>query len=217
MDIKIYQTIYSPEQYSLIDKSTIPYNNLKNENPLYREYPILVKLYDVNKSYDGYWGMFSPLFEEKTKITPSQFQKLVLENPGNDVYHFNCFKHHPNYYPNPFVQAESYHHKGMCEYINELMFALGYRNFDIYQTKFEPEHFSFCSFYIGNNFFWERWLAFCSICIELSETNSNLRYLYESTSEHNDMENVFNFSFVMERLVGLFFHLHSKEIKIKAF
>jgi hypothetical protein len=219
MNIKIYQTVYLPEQYAKLDTNCIPYNNLKNEYPQYFEYPLILDLYDKNKMYVGYWGLLSAKFEEKTSIKPSMFMKMILENPGYDVYHINPYKYYNNLYNNTFTQGELEScHPGICEYINKLFKILGYENFDINDIKFDPKHFSYCSYYIGNQKFWERWITFSSFCIEISRKDSNLNYLDSKLiNQFPGNDRLINFPYIVERLVGLFFYLYDSEIKIKAF
>lgn len=216
--MKIYQSFYKPEQVASLDTDFIPYNNLKNEKPLLREYPFLLDLYDKNRNYDGYWGIVSPLFGFKTKTTGARFKELILSNPGYDVYHFNAYPQMEFLYLNPFMQADEYHHRGMANYINKLVQALGYQNFDVTETRFATEHFIYCSYYVGNSKFWDRWIPFLQACIYTSENNPELNaYLYGYSSIHDGRTDISNFSFVIERLVGLFAHLNSNLIRVKCF
>lgn len=218
MNIEIYQAFYEPIQFALLDKAFIPYNNLENKTPWQYEYPLILDLYDKNKSYDGYWGLMSWKFSMKTGVSGEQFKTLIRNNPGYDVYHFNCFPKHPSYYLNPIMQGDAYYHQGIADYINELMKTLGYINFDIKQIKFSPEHFVFCSYYVGNSTFWNRWIVFLKTCVEVSLSNSNLNlYLSGNNSIHNETQNVPNFPFIVERLVGLFLYLHKEIISTKGF
>lgn len=222
MKIKIYQSFYDSKQYALLDKAFIPYSNLKNENPEIHEYPFLLDLYSKNKNYDGYWGMVSWIFGAKAALTSDlngeKFIEMISQNPGYDVYHFNPFPHIQQHYINPFTHAEDYHHPGMTEYIDNLLTELGYENLNIRETKFLPEHFIYCSYYIGNSKFWERWIEFLQTCIYISEKNEKLNnYLHGYTSIHNGKPNTYNFSFVIERFVALFAHLNPSTIKVKGF
>lgn len=225
MKIKIYQSFFESNQYAVLDNAFIPYNNLANENPDAREYPLILDLYSKNKDYDGYWGMVSWLFRYKTKLTGDptgltgeRFIEMINENPGYDVYHFNPFPQIPKSYKNPFTHADEFHHPGMISYIDGLVSELGYKNFNTREVNFLPEHFIYCSYYIGNSKFWERWIVFLQTCMFVSEKNEELKnYLHGKTSNHNGFTNCYNFPFVMERLVALFAHLNANTIKTIGF
>jgi hypothetical protein len=98
-----------------------------------------------------------------------------------------------------------------------LMFHLGYTNYDVANDEFDPEQYTYCSYYVGNQNFWERWITFSQICFNLSVKNPDLNYLFESTSIHDYNENLLNFPFVMERLVGLFMRIHKNNLLVKMF
>ena len=215
MNLKIYQSFFKPEQYALLDSAFIPYENLENKMPWQYEYPLILDLYEKNKSYYGYWGLMSWKFSIKTGISGEQFKSLIRNNPGYDLYHFNWF---PTIHLNPIMQGDEYNHQGIADYFNELIKTLGYVNIDIKQTKFSPEHFVFSSYYVGNSIFWDRWIVFLKTCIKVSLNNSNLNsYLNGSNSIHDGIQNVANFPFIVERLVGLFLHLHKETILTKGF
>lgn len=214
--MRIYQAFFKPSQVASLDKEFIPYNNLKNEEPLLHEYPLLLDLYDKNQGYDGYWGMVSAKFKEKTGIDGQTAKNLINHNPGYDVYHYNPFPKQAQAYINPFVQADHYYHPGMVDYVNKLLIELGY-DLDIKYIKIDADHFMYCSYYVGNFKFWSRWIPFLQTCIFVSNKEPDLKnYLYGYTSKHGDSENFFNFPFVVERLVSLFVHLNS-DIKVKQF
>jgi len=218
MNLKIYQSFFKPEQYALLDKAFIPYENLENKMPWQREYPLILDLYEKNKSYVGYWGLMSCKFSMKTGISGEQFKSLIRNNPGYDVYHFNPYPQVYREFINPFTQGDFYHHVGIADYTNKLMHTLGYADFNIRNERFATEHFVFCSYYIGNSSFWNRWIVFLTTCVHVSRNNPELNaYLINSNSIHDNVIGVPNFPFVIERLVGLFLHLSADVFKTKCF
>lgn len=215
MNLKIYQSFFSQEQMALLERSFIPYNNLKNTNPELSEYPLILDLYSKNKNYDGYWGMMSWRFREKTNTSGEEFIKMIRRSMTHDVYHFNPFYEENTKYPNPFVQGEV-HHPGMVNYTNRLLELMGYK-IDIRNEIFDKEHFVYCSYYVGNQRFWEQWMAFQDAAMTISNKDQDLNvYLYH-TYTNNRGRNMINFSFLIERLVGLFLHLYKDEYKTKGF
>ena len=215
MKIKIYQSFYKPEQFASLDKAFIPYNNLKNLNPQLSEYPLIIDLYSKNFNYDGYWGMMSWRFNEKTNISGSKFIDLISANPGYDVYHYNPFHGAKLSYNNPFTHGED-HHPGMVNFINRLLLLMGY-NIDIKLENFAEDHFVFCSYYVGNQRFWENWMSFQDSAMTIANNDQQLNtYLYHTLTNYRD-KSIINFSFVIERLVNLFLHLYSKQFLVKGF
>lgn len=215
MNIKIYQSFFKLEQFSKLEKSFIPYNNLENKNSALHEYPIILDLYSKNKNYDGYWGMMSWRFKEKSGITGEQFLKLIRDNPGYDVYHMNPFYEVTTKYSNPFTQGEV-HHPGMINFINSLLGFMGY-NLDITKENFDKENFIFCSYYVGNNRFWENWMAFQEIAMSIANNNDAMKtYMFNSYTINRDRR-VINFPFMFERLVNLFLYLYKTEFRVKGF
>ena len=215
MNLKVYQSFYQPHQFAFLDKKLIPYNNTANKNPELREYPIILDLYSKNKNYDGYWGVLSCRFSEKCKITGTQFMDMIRENPGYDVYHFNPVFNEVTQSLNPFINGDT-HHPGMVKFVNRLMHIMGYR-VDMAQERFDTDHFIYCSFYIGNNRFWEQWMAFLETSMSIANNDPGLNnYLYHTFSIHKGQQMI-NFSFVVERLVNLFLFLYKNEYKVKGF
>lgn len=215
MKIKIYQSFFKPEQISLLEKNFIPYNNLENKNSALHEYPILLDLYSKNRNFDGYWGMMSWRFKEKTGLTGDKFLRLINDSPGYDVYHVNPFFEVTTKYSNPFTQGEV-HHPGMINFINSLLKQMGY-NLDITKENFNKENFIFCSYYVGNHRFWEKWMVFQEIVMTIANKDMAMKgYLFNSYTINRDHP-LINFPFVFERLVNLFLYLYNEEYKIKGF
>lgn len=212
-NIRIYQSFYETDQIHKLEPSFIPYDNTKNPEPLKREFPIFLDLYEQNKDFDGYWGLTSWKWREKTQVRGSNYLRnlrLKLKDNNYDVVIFNPYPHLIKAYNNPFVEADDYHHKGMVNYIERI---LGKMNVDvnIRKTKFDPKHFSYCSFYIGTNKFWDSWMKFLLNFIELSKDDE---YFTGATSIHLKFRNFTNFPFIIERLPALFLHLNSEEQRV---
>lgn len=214
MQIKIYQSFYKEDQRSSLEAKFIPYDNTKNLEPLKREYPILLDLYEQNKDFDGYWGLTSHKWREKTKVKGSNYiRNLQAQKEHYDVFIFNPFPYQIEDYNNPFVEANDYHHKGMLDYIQRILKKLN-KSFDVKNTKFDPNHFSYCSFYVGNKKFWDNWIKFLLKVVDLSQDDE---YFTGSTSTHLNFRNFTNFPFIIERLPALFLHLNKDEYKVKSF
>jgi hypothetical protein len=218
MNIKIYQAFYKPEQIAYLQSEFIPYSNIKNEQPMLREYPFILDLYEKHRHFEGYWGLVSWMFLPKTKLTSEAALTLIEENPGYDLYHFNPFSNIANSFANPFSHGDTYHHQGMVKFMNRLLEKIGYAGVDMGSVAFKSYQFIYCSYYVGNQKFWDRWIPFLTTCVETAENDAELNeYLHGFTSIHYGKTDVSNFSFVVERLVGLFAYMYESSLKVKMF
>ena len=82
---------------------------------------------------------------------------------------------------------------------------------------FDKDHFVYCSYYVGNQRFWEHWMAFLDATMSIANSDQELNIFLYHTYTDNRGVNTINFSFVVERLVGLFLHLHKDQYKTKGF
>jgi hypothetical protein len=221
MHIKIYQNYFLPEQLDHLDPALVPYDNTSNEEPQLREYPIIRKLYDEQPSNpDYYWGVMSWKFTEKTRITGQQFTDWIGTNAGYDMYFAHPLVALENIgrYRNPFAEAEQ-NNRGITAFIDSVMHdILKLPTLEIRTMSYHPRHFSYCSFYVGNSTFWDKWIPFAdNIISEVKKTPKLNAFLFESSISHHELGKkvkLINFSFVMERLVNLFTHLHFDQLRI---
>ena len=218
MNIKIYQAFYKPEQVTGLQAAFIPYNNIKNEQPMLREYPFILDLYEKHRHFNGYWGLVSWMFIHKTNLTSDEALSLITDNPGYDVYHFNAYTDIALYHANPFSHGDMNYHPGMIQFMNRLLNKLGYPGVDLQHVKFKDNQFIYCSYYVGNQTFWDRWVPFMTTCVQVAESDPELNeYLHGYTSTHYGKTDISNFSFVIERLVSLFAYMYEDSISVKMF
>lgn len=211
--LKIYQSFFNSKEYRHLDKAFIPFNNLENAQPELREYPLLKKLYEKNINFNGHWGMLSWRWKQKTNIDGKKLIAWIEENPSYDVYMINPNSYIPELHRNSIVQGEP-DHPGIIEFTNELLNNLGY-NFNIEHVDFPLNIFSTCHFYIGNPKFWDKWIAFMDLVVDLAKKNEKIhKYLYVDKTLYQGNQ-LINFCFAMERLVSLFLYLNLKEYRVK--
>lgn len=212
MRLKIYQSFFNSKEYRNLDKAFIPFNNIENKNPELREYPLLKKLHEKNINFKGHWGMVSWRWKEKTKIPGEDLIKWIEMNPGYDVYIINPYSYLPETLKNTFIQGES-DHPGMLKYTNKLLEHLGY-NFNIEDADFPLNIFSTCHFYIGNSKFWDNWMSFIELTLDITQRDGKMfDYMYNTFSDYHG-NNLMNYCFVIERLVSLFLYLNYNQYKI---
>ncbi len=228
--MKIYQCYFSNDQLGLLDPSFIPYDNTTNERPELREYPILKGLYEKEKP--GHWGMVSWRWKEKTHLDGKEYIKWIESNPGYDVYHFNPFMDSVALQMNPMTEGDR-HHPGMRSYfdclVNNLTEVFGqefkyyhpdpgtYHDNNAGHHPFPINLFMYTSSYIGNKKFWDSWISFADACIEISSSVPELRkFMYEKPA-HYGGQTLPHFSFIIERLVGLFLYTKGRNLRVLNF
>lgn len=207
MNLKIYQTFYSPEQYVHLEVNEhfIPYNNVKNEHPDLREYPIIKSILKENESYDGYLGVLSWKWREKTETSGDKFVSWIEKNPGYDAYLMNPYIH-TLFYDNAIIEGER-HHPGMVKYFIALLKKLGYF-LDVNSIIYPLNIISYCSFCVANKKFWNEMTSFIDLCIEVTKNDPDLNnYMFNQKTEHQDKLCI-NYSFIIERLQPLFLYLN---------
>ena len=80
------------QQFASLDKMFIPYNNMANDKPELREYPIILDLYSKNRHFDGYWGYAHNSLGTMWKLDTSiQFEGECLSCRNDGYPHCNEF------------------------------------------------------------------------------------------------------------------------------
>lgn len=201
MTVNLYQSFYNTDQIGFLDSSCIPFDNTKNEEPNLREYPLFKKVYELEKNSDNYWGLLSFRFEEKTNLPLKEFKEWIEQNPGHDVYYIDPFLDVSVSYPNLWVQGEQWHpgiYKVLQRLVGEMADNLVYH----------PDDFVTCNFFVGNRKFWDGYFNFVDHIIDLSQKDDTLKYyMYEHKVQYNG-KMITYFSFIIERLLSLYFHFY---------
>lgn len=211
MNIKIHQTYFDQNQLQHLDPAFIPFDNTINEAPLLREYPLLCKLYEQNKEYDGYWGMASWRWKEKAKIDGQTLIDWMNSNPGNDVYHVPYEDGGMRLtFGNIFLQGEAVH-GGLLRCMQRLveLHGLNVSLIEIYHSNY----YITCHHYFTTSEIWKKLLTFLEKSVQYSHTDEIVNeFMYRTFSTHRN-EKIQNFCFVMERLPALFL-IANPDIKV---
>lgn len=205
MKINLYQSFYNKDQIPHLDIDCIAFDNTKNEEPNLREYPLFKKIYEIESSSQHHWGLISPRFEEKTLLKPKEFKTWIEQNPGFDVYYIDPFLDVSVSHQNLWTQGDIWH-PGLYKYFERLVDILGKSAKDI---VYHPDDFITCNFFVGNKYFWNGYFNFVDFVIVLSKTDSVLHhYMFEHKITYNGGELTY-FSFIVERLLSLYFYFNS--------
>lgn len=217
MNLKIYQAYYDDSQIPFLESEFYPFDNTQNAVPGLREYPLLKKLFKENKDTDLYWGLVSWKWKEKTNLDAKEFKTWILDNPGYDVYHFD---------PHLEVAATCnnlWSQDGYTDFANKLFPKIGI-NTRCENVVYRAEDFATCNYFIGNSKFWKEWFLYVDdILVMCSQDDDLYRMLYKEGRPYENVKNgvvetnwIPNFTFIVERLVSLFF-IQNRNIKVKKF
>lgn len=212
-DLFIYQSFHNEEGEKSLDTGFIPYNNLANEAPHLREYPMLKKLFFKHRDSDAHWGLVSWRWKQKTHLNPTDFIEWIKDNPGYDVYHIDPALS-DILYPNLWVQGDIWH-PGILDFGNKLLPKMGI-DVKLEELLYKSDDFSTSNFCIGNDKFWKEWFLFLDYALTLSSQDDELySFLYKQGQIHTGDWIPF-FSFVVERLYSIFF-MFNRNVTMKKF
>lgn len=213
MNIKVYQIYYKKEQRKFLDSAFIPFDNCSNLKPEWAEYHCFENIYSKMKdSDDGWYGAVSWKFGQKTGLTGKDFLQSIQATQGEyDVYFVNPFPQEVSMYWNVWLQGEKYH-PGILKFTQELLDQAGYgiRIHDIFNDSTTG---AFCNYWVGNYYFWQRYMEFTKPLVHLirNELNPEQKRFIQSMADKNIKLNYI--AFIMERM---FSTLISQDAKIKA-
>lgn len=215
MDVKIFQSYYKSFQMEALDPDFIPYDNRNSDTWQYCEIPMLFSLYDQHKNYDGYWGLVSWRWYEKTSDLPGKkYIDWIKNNPGYDVYGLDMYHHLELRYPNPILAADNFH-PGILNYFSRLLTLLGRNDIDLH-GQMPPQFNIYCHYYVGNKQFWDSWMQFLQLVINLSQKDDELRkYAFDNVFFRT--KELPAIVFCAERLAMLFLMMNKSKFSVLRF
>lgn len=195
--IAIYQNYYSDKQLTCLDKQFIPHNNANAPHPEYREYPIFLKFYETGIYQQAdYTGIMSWKFGAKTEISGNQFIQFINDHPGHDVYFINPFPAEERF-QSVWAQGDLCH-PGLIALTQDVFDQIGY-DIDIKNLLTTCQTSAYCNFWVGNQTFWDRYIAFTKPVYEyIINAPESIRQQFFIRADRKS-DSVY-FPFVMERL-----------------
>lgn len=156
----IYQIYYRPEQRRRLDPALIPYENFENERPEWREFHIFRKewLRGTMDKHD-YTGFFSWKFRQKARVQAQAVIDFARANPGADAYFINPFPDMVAYYPNVWIQGDTYH-PGLTAATERILEQVGTPR-RLAATVHTSDVACYCNYWFANKAFWQAYMAFC--------------------------------------------------------
>lgn len=213
--MKIYQIYYDDYSSKNLDSLFFPYDN-KNGNSNWYEYGVFRDFYFQKKFLeDEYTGCVSWKFKQKTRILTKHFIHFIEKKPGYDVYFINPFPGNTNLFRNVWECGE-YYHPGLISIIQHIFQKINYK-IDIENMINTHSDTLYCNYWVGNSFFWKKYIEFCEPIYQYIET-SNDSFLKVSSKKTVDIANNANFiPFVMERLFTTLLYKEKKNIRYKPY
>lgn len=156
--IAIYQIFYKKKQQYFLEDPFIPYDNSDSFAPMLCEYGVFKKIFDasVHKQY-GHVGAVSWKFKRKTALSGNQFFDFIKRNPGYDVYFVNPFPRETIHH-SVWTQGDL-HHSEITALTQSILMQLKY-DIDLFSVKNDVSNTAYCNYWVGNELFWEKYMAF---------------------------------------------------------
>ena len=208
MSTSIYQIQYSDDVVGEFDPAFLKYDCRKNPEPDKREIAHMVRFYEEGiwkQEGTKYFGLLSPKFSSKAKISGKSFIHWINSNPGYDVYFINPFPQLSYWNFNVWTQGEFWH-PGLKDLANSLFKSAGYT----FQIEDLPRNTSktalYSNYWVGNEKFWDSYMKFVKKTIQAIDnlSDSDKRILFEFTPHYTPAT---FFPFIFERLFSTFLML----------
>jgi len=167
LNIQAKQIIYKLEQKSVCDEKIPFYDNRQTDPNLveyfyhFREYGIFHDEFEKGLIVDQqnqYCGYLSWKFRNKTNLKLKHFLSLIRKQKGFDVYFIDPFDEVTRKFDNVWLAGE-YYHPGIISMTKEIFSKLSY-NTNLLSKKYEKGNMGFCNYWIGNSFFWKKYIEF---------------------------------------------------------
>lgn len=201
--VKIYQAYYSEQSRLELDKGFIPFDNLANPRPDWREYWFM-RQYFLNEALDEetFYGFFSPKFSEKTGLSSAEVYRFIEANADqSDVILFSPFFDQTAFFLNQFHQG-ILAHQGIAPCF-ELVINKIAPQAEMDTLIMHSENSVYSNFFVAKPSFWRTWLAACEDLFHEAEEGKTLLAKClnaDTTHEHKLLPCK---SFVFERIVSL--------------
>ena len=132
----------------------------------------------------------------------------IEQNPGYDVYYIDPFLDVSVTYQNLWVQGERWH-PGLYDYFRKLVGLMAE------QITYHPNDFVTCNFFVASNSFWLNYFRFVDYIIKATKGDTKMNHLMFNHKVKYNGKDVPYFSFIIERLLSLYFYFNRNINKLK--
>lgn len=200
MNLEIFQIYFNDKQEPYLDKEFTPLIN-SSKLAQYREWPVIRQslLIGEQRNLDA-WGFVSYKYKEKVDVAPSDFVKLVTDNPDSDCWFLEPITRNDDIFDNPWRQGD-FCHPGLMKITKTIFARLGY--------TLDPETDKipncFFSFYVMNKPTWEKYIDTLGKIKEIVDADPELsHYMYVKSSQYTLDRSLPYWIFFVERFITSF-------------
>lgn len=217
MKLELYQIWHDQNSYPEDNSGLLPFDCRQNPEFDKRESAHLVRLYDevIQKSRpEGYFGLLSPKFSDKSKISIKQVRQHIVDNPGYDIYLFNPFPSLVYQSLNVWTQGEC-RHNGIIDLaqnlFNEAKFSMDIKA----KHRNSSKNTVYCNYWVASKEFFDDYIKVVrklDSAIESMPYSDKNKYFSETTY----CTSACFYPFIFERVICSFLLLHD-EYKVKPY
>lgn len=217
MKIELYQTWHDEHSYPEDSTGLLPFDCRKNPEFHKRESAHLIRLYDevIQKSdIESYFGLLSPKFSDKSKISIEQIRRHITENPGYDIYLFNPFPLLTYQNLNVWTHGES-KHSGIIDLtqhlFNKAEFPINIKE----RHRNNLENTVYCNYWVASKNFFDDYIKVIKkldLTIENMPHSDKNKYFSETTY----CTTACFYPFIFERIICSFLLLN-KNYNVKPY
>jgi hypothetical protein len=199
--VHIFQIFYSEDTRKMLDPGYIPFDNLSNERPDWREYwPIRRFLKNTELREGDFYGFFSPKFREQTGLSAEEVKQFIESD--YDVISFLYVFDQSCGFVNVFEQGEP-HHKGLFSLTQRFLDEIGY-GAQLDNLVMDSRHTIFSNYFVAKPAFWREWFHLSEKLFHIAEQGApgRLKDELNASARHGSLQ-VPAKVFIMERIASL--------------
>jgi hypothetical protein len=214
-DIRIFQIYYESWQKELLDPAFASLDNANATSELL-EFDVFRRLASSAYVKDAkLWGALSWRFAEKTGMAGQDLLKVILTNPGFDVYFCNPVPENEALYHNLWLQGETSHPQ-FLSLANALFKAVELPPEEL--VGIESDHFSSAAnYFVATPKFWSLYLPWVQNVLTLANKKlppQTRDQLHSSLADDRGLHGGATYiPFIVERLFPLFMKLNQSTLK----
>ena len=214
MNIFLYQIQYDDNTAAKENSGLFSFDCRANPEFLRREVAHLIRFYDeviAKGDNEDYFGLFSPKFTEKAKLSISDVKAFIEQNSGQDIYLFNPFPILVYKHLNMWEQGEA-GHIGLQQ-ITKQLFHQANINFKVDSLHRQNyKQVVYCNYWVANKLTFDKIMPLIKQLDSICESNVEIREKILSHTHYIGGEACF-YPFVFERILSTFLYMN-KNIKV---
>ena len=211
MAVAVYQIQYSDDIIGSFDPAFIKYDCRDDAQPERREIAHMLRFYDSRvwqRDRVDCFGLVSPKFTEKTKVSGAAFLDWISANPGYDVYFINPFPQLAYWHYNVWEQGEFWH-PGVAELADSLFAAAASPIRTASLPRNTASSLLYSNYWVGDCKFWDAFMGFVGqLTIAIEHLADREREELFGLAPH--YAPAAYFAFVFERMFSTFLVLHDE-------